>query len=302
MHIPDGFLATPVWATLDVAAAPAVGYLARRAQQGLEQSKVPLLGVMGAFVFATQMINFPVGIGTSGHLVGAALLAYTLGPAAAGVVLTAILAVQALVFQDGGVLALGANVINMAIAGMLAGYLPMYLWGAGRRRRGAIFLGGFLSVLTSAVLALSELLLSGVAMPAAVLRISLGLFAISALLEGAITLAIVEALESINPDFVRQPQRSGGRALMGAGLAAIFLAVVGVAFASTHPDGIWRLADMTGIAPHAKALFAAPLADYQMGVLPSAWLRKAGAGLAGLGLIYGACVLCGRLLARQRGA
>ena len=139
MHIPDGFLATPVWATLDVAAAPAVGYLARRAQQGLEQSKVPLLGVMGAFVFAAQMINFPVGMGTSGHLVGAALLAYTLGPAAAGVVLTAILAVQALVFQDGGVLALGANVINMAIAGMLAGYLPMYLWGAGRRRRRRFF-------------------------------------------------------------------------------------------------------------------------------------------------------------------
>lgn len=302
MHIPDGFLATPVWATLDVAAAPAVGYLARRAQQGLEQSKVPLLGVMGAFVFAAQMINFPVGMGTSGHLVGAALLAYTLGPAAAGVVLTAILAVQALVFQDGGVLALGANVINMAVAGMLAGYLPMYLWGAGRRRRGAIFLGGFLSVLTSAVLALSELLLSGVAMPAAMLRISLGLFAISAVLEGAITLAIVEALESINPDFVRQPQRSAGWVMTGAGLAAIFLAVVGVAFASTHPDGIWKLADVTGIAPHAKALFAAPLADYQMGLLQSVWLRKAGAGLAGLGLIYGACVLCGRLLARQRGA
>ena len=302
MHIPDGFLATPVWATLDVAAAPAVGYLARRAQQGLEQSKVPLLGVMGAFVFAAQMINFPVGMGTSGHLVGAALLAYTLGPAAAGVVLTAILAVQALVFQDGGVLALGANVINMAVAGMLAGYLPMYLWGAGRRRRSAIFLGGFLSVLTSAVLALSELLLSGVAMPVAVLRISLGLFAISAVLEGAITLAIVEALEAINPDFVRQPQRSGGWVMTGAGVAAIFLAVVGVAFASTNPDGIWKLADVTGIAPHAKSLFAAPLADYQMGLLQSVWLRKAGAGLTGLGLIYGACVLCGRLLARQRGA
>jgi hypothetical protein len=166
----------------------------------------------------------------------------------------------------------------------------------------AIFLGGFLSVLTAAVLALSELLLSGVAMPAAVLRISLGLFAISAVLEGAITLAIVEALEAINPDFVRQPQRSGGWVMTGAGVAAIFLAVVGVAFASTHPDGIWKLADVTGIAPHAKALFAAPLADYKMGLLQSVWLRKAGAGLAGLGLIYGACVLCGRLLARQRGA
>jgi len=76
---------------------------------------------MGAFVFAAQMINFPVGIGTSGHLVGGALLACTLGPAAACVVMSAILAIQALVFQDGGILALGPNVINMAIVGVLAG-------------------------------------------------------------------------------------------------------------------------------------------------------------------------------------
>src|SRR4029077_4380621 len=140
MHIPDGFLATPVWAALDVTAVPAVGCLARRAQRGLEQSKVPLLGVMGAFVFAAQMINFPVGLGTSGHLVGAALLAYTLGPAAAGVVLTAILAVQGVVFQDGGILFLVANISNMGVAGRLAGYLPFRLWGKGRRRREAIFL------------------------------------------------------------------------------------------------------------------------------------------------------------------
>jgi cobalt/nickel transport system permease protein len=302
MHIPDGFLSTPVWAALDATAAPVVGYLARRAQRGMEQRRVPLLGVMGAFVFAAQMINFPVGPGTSGHLVGAALLAYTLGPAAAGVVLTAILAVQALVFQDGGILALGANVMNMAVAGMLAGYLPYALWGAGRWRRQAIFLGGFLSLITSAVLALSELLLSGVAMPAAVLRISLGLFAVSALLEAAITLAIMQALSTINPDFVRQPRPEGGRTIGWIGGAAIFLAIAGVAIASAYPDGIQRLADATGIASQAKALIQAPLADYQMGTLHSVWLRKAGAGLAGLGLIFGACMLCGKLLARQRGA
>src|SRR4029079_13937623 len=133
MHIPDGFLATPVWAALDAAAAPTVGYLAGRAKRQVEPARVPRLGVLGAFVFAAQMINFPVGPGTSGHLVGAALLAFTLGPAAAGVVLTAILAVQALVFQDGGILSLGANIINMAVAGMLAGYLPFRLWGKGRR-------------------------------------------------------------------------------------------------------------------------------------------------------------------------
>ena len=135
VHIPDGFLSTPVWAALDAAAAPAVAYTARRAQRGFEEAKVPLLGVLGAFVFAAQMINFPVGPGTTGHLVGGALLAITLGPAAAGVVMTAILAIQALVFQDGGILALGANIFNMALVGVAAGYLPFYLWGSGRWRR-----------------------------------------------------------------------------------------------------------------------------------------------------------------------
>src|SRR5207253_2594997 len=166
VHLPDGFLAAPVWASLDVAAIPAVGYAVRRAQAGFDESRIPLLGVMGAFVFAAQMINFPVGIGTSGHLVGGALLAFTLGPAAASVVMAAILAIQALVFQDGGILALGANVINMAVGGVLAGYLPFYLWGAGRRRKLSIFAGGTLSVLVSAILALSELTISGVRMPA----------------------------------------------------------------------------------------------------------------------------------------
>src|SRR5438093_882621 len=105
MHIPDGFLSTPVWATLDVAALPAVGYITRRAQREFTENRIPLLGVMGAFVFAAQMINFPVGVGTSGHMVGGALLAATLGPAAASLVMTSILLVQALIFQDGGVLA-----------------------------------------------------------------------------------------------------------------------------------------------------------------------------------------------------
>ena len=151
MHIPDGFLATPVWAALDVAAAPAVGLIVRRAQRGFDEAKVPLLGVMGAFVFAAQMVNFPVGAGTSGHLVGGALLACTLGPAAASVTMAAILAIQALVFQDGGILALGANTINMAVMGVFAGYLPFHFWGNGKWRRPAIFASGAVSLLMSAV-------------------------------------------------------------------------------------------------------------------------------------------------------
>ena len=286
---------------MDVAAVPAVGVLVRRAQRGFDESKVPLLGVMGAFVFAAQMINFPVGIGTSGHLVGAALLAITLGPAPATVVMTAILAIQALVFQDGGVLALGANVTNMAVAGTLAGYLPFHFWGAGRWRKASIFLGGLLSVLLAAVLALAQLLISGVSMPASILGISLALFVVSAALEGAITLAVVQALETINPGFVRKPESRGSFTLGILAAAAVLLAAVGVLFASTQPDGIERLVQSAGIASQARTLFRTPLGNYEAGFLASPWLRKATAGLLGLAFIYAACVIFGRVVARRKG-
>jgi cobalt/nickel transport system permease protein len=299
MHIPDGFLATPVWAALDVAAVPAVAAMTRKAQQGFDEKRVPLLGVMGAFVFAAQMINFPVGAGTSGHLVGGALLAVTLGPAAASVVLTAILAIQALVFQDGGVLALGANVTNMAIFGVLAGYLPYHLW----RNKASVFAGGFLSVLVSAILAIGELRLSGIAMPGTVLAVSFGLFIVSALLEGAITVAVVQSLEAMHPGKMERPAPEGNRTVAFLGLAALVLAVVGVMFASASPDGLERLAENLGIAARAKALVSTPLADYQAGFLQSLWLRKAAAGLTGLALIYAACAAFGRWIApRQRSA
>src|SRR5579872_2452021 len=198
MHIPDGFLSTPVWAALDVAAVPAAGYVVRRAQREFEDRKVPLLGVMGAFLFAAQTINFPVGPGTSGHLVGGALLACTLGPAAASVVMIAILTIQSLIFQDGGILALGANIFNMALMGVAAGYLPYHLWGNGKNRSASIFLGGFFSVLV----------------------------------------AVLQALAALNPKFVNQPKSGRGIALGSVALAAVLLAVVGVLFASTHPDGL----------------------------------------------------------------
>jgi len=291
MHIPDGFLSPPVWATFDVLSVPAVGYMARRAQGTLEDRKIPLLGVMGAFVFAAQMINFPVGVGTTGHLVGGTLLAITLGPAAAAIVMTAIIAIQAFVFQDGGIMALGANIFNMAVAGVLAGYLPYRLCGGTGWRSTAIFLGGTLSVMTSACLALAELLISGNPMPGHLLWVSLGLFLISALIEGAITVAAVRAIERLNPGWVRSPE-SGSRVLGGVAIAAVVLAVGGFLVASTDPDGIQKLAATLGVA--------IPAANYEVSWFASPWLRKAIAGLGGLVLIYGACLLTGKLIARQR--
>lgn len=308
MHIPDNFLSTPVWVALDAICIPAVGIMVRRAGREMEDTRVPLMGVMGAFVFAAQMINFPVGLGTSGHLVGGALLACTLGAAPAALVMTAIIAIQAFVFQDGGVLALGANVFNMAIAGVLAGYLPIVV-GQARRpvqdRPGglshrAIFMGAFLSVLVSASLALSELLISGITMPKPVLLLSMGLFVISALIEGAITVSVVGAIAKLNPGFVQKADASNGRTLAVLGAAAALLGVAGFVLASSAPDGIQRLALQLGLT--TKPSFHGPFADYAVGYFDSPWLRRATAGLAGLLVIYGICAAVSKLIARQRSA
>ena len=259
----------PVWGTMDAVALPTVAYLARRAQREFDHHRIPLMGVMGAFIFAAQMINFPVGNGTSGHLVGGALLAFTLGPAAAAIVMTAILATQALVFQDGGVLALGANVFNMAIAGVLVGYLPYALL---RGRKAGVFLGGMFSLLASAGLALAELVRSGVAMPRSVLWVSIGLFSISAIIEGAITLAVVEALERIQPGFLRRPEGLRGRGAWVLAAAAVAFAGVGTFVASTQPDGIERL------------------------TLSHAGMARPVAGLIVIALV---CVVCSRAFKRE---
>ncbi len=283
MHIPDGFLTPPVWGAFDVLAVPAVGLVARRAEGTMDHRNLPLLGVMGAFVFAAQMINFPVGVGTSGHLVGASLLAIVLGPAAAAMVMTAIVAIQALVFQDGGIIALGANVFNMAVVGVLAGYLP-FRYAGPSWRSAAIFAGGVLSVLASAILALAELLASGVAMPRKILFVSLGLFCASAVIEGTITLGAVRAIERMNPASIRGTKEPGSRLIAIVAIAAVALAVAGIFIASTDPDGIERV---------TTALNAPPIVEP-----PS--LMRAGAGLGGLILIYGACVAGGRFLTRRR--
>ena len=282
MHIPDGFLSTPVWLALDAAALVAVGSAARRAGREVEETRIPLLGTMGAFVFAAQMVNFPVSAGVSGHLVGGALLAITLGPASAIVVMTAILAIQAFVFQDGGVLAWGANVLNMAFAGVWAGYLPYRLWG---RRRLAFFAGGALSVMTSALLAIGELLASGIAMPRAVVAFALGVFALNAAIEGAITVAALEGVAALNAGFLRPTAQTRRRTLAAIGLASALLIAAGAWFASRLPDGLQALAERLGLAGRAYSPVSGPVA-----------------GLAALALLGGVCAIAVRIRSRQRSA
>src|SRR5258707_7566967 len=122
MHLPDGFLDAK---TALLSSAIAVGGLSmalRQVNSTLEPRRVPMLGLGAAFVFAAQMLNFPVVGGTSGHVVGGVLTAILLGPSAAILVMTCVLIVQCLMFADGGLIALGANVLNMAIVSVCGGY------------------------------------------------------------------------------------------------------------------------------------------------------------------------------------
>jgi len=205
MHIPDGFLAPRIWVALDAAAVPALAWCARRSRGRLEETRVPLLGVMGAFLFAAQMINFPVAPGASGHLVGAALLAALFGPHTAALVMAAILLVQALLFSDGGITALGANFWNLGMIGCFVGWLPgaLSLRFGGRVRLPAVFFGAWLAVVAGSLAVAAELAWSGVAPPAVLFASLAGVHAVTGLAEGALTVAALRMVEKLNPALAR---------------------------------------------------------------------------------------------------
>jgi cobalt/nickel transport system permease protein len=204
MHVPDGFLSTPVWASLDVIAAGAVGVSMRRARKTLGEKQVSTLGVAAAFTFAAQMVNFPVGVGTSGHYVGGAMLAILLGPSVALLAIFVVLLVQALLFADGGLLALGANLVNMGLVAPLVGW---GIWRAvGARTPGragvAAFFAGLLGAEASALLAALELAASKTAPAVPVLLAMGGVHLVIGIGEGLVTAAAVRFLARARPDLL----------------------------------------------------------------------------------------------------
>jgi cobalt/nickel transport system permease protein len=299
MHIPDGFLSTPVWAALDVVSAPAVGYMAKRAGEGMSEGRAPLLGVLGAFVFAAQMVNFPVAPGTSAHLVGGALLTFTAGPAAAALIMTAVLVIQALVFQDGGILALGANIFNLATAGVLVAYVPFWLFGRGPLRTAAMFGGAFLSVIVSGCLALGEIVLSGIHLPKPAITAALVFFLVAAAVEGVLTVAIIRGIERINPTWIGKPAESSSAARALA-VAAIVIGCAAFLVASSSPDSLETVAESAGIAGRATSVVSSPMPDYQLVAFSSEAAGKIGAAIAGLFIVYLVCLTAGRLIAGRK--
>jgi cobalt/nickel transport system permease protein len=204
MHIPDGFLSTDVALACAVPAVVAVGVGLRKASTDLDERRVPLLGVTAAFVFAAQMLNFPVAGGTSGHFLGAALAAILLGPWLACLTMAVVLGVQAFVFADGGITALGANVLNMGVIGALV--VGGIMHHARRLAPQAIVpitaIGAWLAVMLGATATSLELAISGTVPLGTVLPAMLGTHAVIGVGEAIITVAAVSAVLSTRPDLV----------------------------------------------------------------------------------------------------
>jgi cobalt/nickel transport system permease protein len=207
MHIPDGFLDPGVAAVTGVVAGGAVAIGLRRAEATFDERRAPLLGVTAAFVFAAQMLNFPVAGGTSGHFLGAALATILLGPWLACLVLAVVLLVQAFLFADGGVSALGANILNMGVVGALGAGLVMgvAMRVLPRTRRaflGAAAVASWLAVVAGSIACSFELALSGTVPLGTVLPAMVGVHALIGVGEAVVTVAAVSAVLASGPDLV----------------------------------------------------------------------------------------------------
>jgi cobalt/nickel transport system permease protein len=206
MHIPDGWLSNPVLITSNALALGALTWSTIQARRELDESAVPLMGVMGAFVFAAQMINLPLPGGISGHLMGGTLLAIALGPAVGTLVIASVLLLQALLFADGGLLAFGANFLNMGLVGTLGGYLVyravrwlipgswgLYV-GAG--------LGAWLATVAGAALAALHVGLSGTAPLGAVTVAAVSFHVAIGAIEATVTVAVLHYLVRVRPEIL----------------------------------------------------------------------------------------------------
>jgi len=243
MHMSNELLSLPMAAGTMVLAAVVVGVAAWRARASLDPATLPLMGVMGAFVFAAQMLNFPIGFGISGHFGGTVLLAVLLGPWAAILTMTSILIVQCLLFADGGLLALGCNILNIGVVpALLGGGLYNLVRGASsspRRLYMAAWLGATVGVLSGAALVPLQVTASGVLLIPlhAFLPVILGAHVAIGLAEGAITFAVLAYLQRTRPQLFHRSQGQIVGATIPAADDATYGAVGGEAAGADHRPG-----------------------------------------------------------------
>jgi len=310
MHIPDGFLDAKTALATGALSAAGLGFALREVRRELPPRRVPLLGLAAAFLFAAQMVNFPVAGGTSGHLVGGALVAALLGPAAAVVVVATVLIVQCFLFADGGVTALGANIFNMGLVATLSGYvvysLATRLLPGLRGRVAALAFAGWCSTVLASIVCAGQLAWSGTVAWSVGFPAMAGVHALIGLGEGIVSALVYLAIARTRPDLLPEhdaPAARPGRirefVVLGL-LATLGLALFVAPFACPWPDGLDSVAARLGFEHKAMgALLPAPVADYQMPGLASAGVATAAAGVVGALVVFGLAVGFSRLVVQK---
>jgi len=289
MHMADALLSPAVGGMMWGATAVTVAYCARRLQADPDERRVPLMGVLGAFLFAAQMINFSIpGTGSSGHLGGGLLLAILLGPHAAFLVVASVLMVQALFFADGGLLALGCNIFNLGFFPAFIGY-PLYRRLCGPapgpgRAAGAAIVAAIVSLQLGAFGVVLETVGSGIsALPfGTFVLFMLPIHFAIGIVEGLVTAAVVSFVRATRPE-VLPSATSVGSSIRSVAVTFLALAMalggVGAWYASKDPDGLeWSVARVTGSSeqnsPDTAVHAALGRIQQQIALLPDYNFRK----------------------------
>jgi cobalt/nickel transport system permease protein len=309
VHLPDAFLDVKTTALTAGIAAVGVAFSLRQIKTSLQPRQVPLLGLAGAFIFAAQMVNFPVLGGTSGHLLGGVLAAILLGPAAAVMVITCVLVVQCLMFADGGLFALGANVFNMGIVSVWSGYMVFLLvralgWGDSNRSTvfAAAFAGWFGTVAASIACA-GELAFAKTAPWNITFPAMTNIHMLIGIGEGLVTGLVVLAVLRTRPELLTATGQCGGSqtkaSLIGSGLlVCLGLALFVAPFACAWPDGLEKVAQTLGFANglpgHDSSTFPSPMPDYSFPFASSPSVATALAGGCGTLLAFVAAYVFAR--------
>ncbi len=298
LHIPDGFLSVVVSVIFWIATIITLGFAISKTNKALGEKQIPLMGVMAAFIFAAQMINFPVAAGTSGHLLGGALAAIVLGPWAGMLVMTAVIAVQALLFQDGGLLVMGANIFNMGLITAAIGY-GLYRAAVTQSKPvklAVVGVGAWLSVIGGALLTALQLWLSGTSQLQVVVPAMLGVHALIGVGEALITVAALSFIMQTRPDLLGEGSESAKASrnwVWVGGMIALLVALLSP-LASAAPDGLERVAEDLGFIGTALDAPYSIIPDYTISFLGETALSTILAGVIGVIVVAVVIVLIGR--------
>ncbi len=304
LHIPDGFLNLVVSLIFWALTIIAVGIAISKTNKALGEKQVPLMGIMAAFIFAAQMLNFPVAGGTSGHFLGGALAAIVLGPWAGILVMTAVISVQAILFQDGGLLVMGANIFDMGVLTAIIGFgLYRIVSGSANKTLKLAVAGAaaWLSTVAAALLTALQLWISGTSSLQVVMPAMLGVHVLIGIGEALITVAALAFIMQARPDLLQAEKvaEKGGRGWIAAGVVLSLIAVLLSPLASGDPDGLERVAEDLGFLEFGLDAPYTILPDYTIPFLGETALSTIVAGVVGALVVLGLMVVVGGMLKKR---